>query len=105
MRGVLFALSEIRTLLRQSLHHAPHAVHGHHGAVLQPAGGVGGPHDDRLIQGQAYRGGVAVRAGLLADDSGGLTDLGQQVVVGIGHHQHVAGVELLRHIVQGAADA
>ena len=42
MRGVLFALSEIRTLLRQSLHHAPHAVHGHHGAVLQPAGGVGG---------------------------------------------------------------
>ena len=45
-----------RALLGQGLNHAPGAVHGHHGAVRQAAGGVGGTDDDWLIQGQAHGG-------------------------------------------------
>lgn len=42
----------------------------------------------------------AVGAALLADDSGRLPDIGQEVVGGVGHHQHIPGAELGGHILQ-----
>ena len=87
-------------LLGQRLDHAAGTVHRDHGTVLQALDGAGGAHDHRLAQRQAHSGRMAVGAALLADDSGRLPDLGQEVVGGVGHHQHIPGAELGGHILQ-----
>ena len=48
---------------------------------------------------------MALHAGLLSDDRRRLSDIGQQLIGGIGHHQNIAGLEFLRHLVSAAADA
>ena len=48
---------------------------------------------------------MPLSADLLADDGRRLLHVGQQLVVGVGYHQHVAGAELPRHLLRCAADA
>ena len=92
-------------LLGHGLHHATGAIHRHPDAVLQTAGGIARSHQHGLAQQQAHRGGVALGAALLADDGGGIPQIRQQFIGGIWHHQYVAGVELLRHLLHAAAHA
>ena len=72
---------------------------------MQGPGGSNGPHNDRLVQAQTHHRGVAAQPILLGDDSGGLPEIGQHVVVGMGHHQDHSGAKLELHILHRAADA
>ncbi len=64
-----------------------------------------GTHDGGLEQGLAGDGGVAVQAGLLDHQSGGVTDVAQHLVGGGGDDQDHAGLELCADLLDGAADA
>ena len=80
-------------------------VHRYPCARLEAAGGIGRAHNHRLIQRQSHGGSMALCAGLLTDDRSGLTNIGQQLIGGIGNYQHITGVKLLRHGLQAAAHA
>ena len=91
--------------LCQALHRPLPAVHRDLHPILQGAGGANGPHNDGLVQAQPHHSGVAAHAVLLCDDADGVSDIGEHLVVGVGHHQDHAGAELLLHVLQGPADA
>ena len=89
----------------QALHAAVCAVHSDHQAVTDVRGGTHGTHDGGLEQSLAGNGGMAVQAGLLHHQSGGVAHIVQHLVAGGRHHQHHAGLELGADLVQRAADA
>ena len=85
--------------LRQALHRSLAAVHRDLHAVVQGPGRPDRTDNNGLVQAQADHGGVAAQAILLGDDAGGLTNIGQHLVVRVGHDQDHAGVELMSHIL------
>ena len=81
------------------------AVHQNAGAVGQDTHGMGGADNDGFVQGQSDNSGMAVGAGLLNDDARSAAHIGQEIIVGVGGDQNVAGFELLGGLGSSAADA
>ena len=89
----------------QALDAAVGTIHSDIQAIADVAAGTCSTHDGGFEQGVAHDGSVAVQAGLLNHQSGGIADIAQHLVGGGGNDQHHAGAELCLDLLQSAADA